>query len=241
MEEALQPLEADPQTRSTRYFALGIAASVILHLVCTVVLLGLPQGPATGPSVTYVDLGMTQHPAPMTPPQKEAAPEPVAPAQELPPAQETPLAPEPAPQQAATTQEQPAAAPDTAVAQQLSHTTLGLGLTKGFFKSLGSGETLREDVRNYYLEMLGKINEKWWVDPQLNKRGSSIVINITVARNGEIVDSKIMASSGDRRYDRAVLAALAAASPLPPLPDQYQGDFFQAPIRLVPPLNLMAW
>ncbi|HBG07195.1 MAG: hypothetical protein A2075_23775 [Geobacteraceae bacterium GWC2_58_44] len=246
MEEALQPLEADQHTRSTRNFALGIAASVILHLICTVLLFGLPEGSPARQSVTYVDLSTPQQrPAPMPAPLKEAnpeqaAPEPVAAEPETPPVPETPAAPESPPQPTAALQEQPPATPETEVAEQLSHTTLGLGLTKGYFQSLGSGETLREGIKDYYLEMLEGINEKWWLDPKLN-RLSTLVVNIIIARNGDIVDSQIVASSGDRRYDRAVVAALTAAGPLPPLPASYQGEFFLAPIRLVPPLNLMAW
>jgi periplasmic protein TonB len=243
MEEALQPLEADQRIRSNKYFALGIAASVILHLICTIALF-LPQGSPAPPSVTYIDLSMAQRPAPMTAPPKEAAPEKVAQKPELPLVPDTPLAPEPHPeaQQLKAVPDQPAVTQDTKVEEQRSRTTFGLGLTKGYFKSLGDGETLREGVKGYYLEMLQGINEKWWLDQQLDKRRiDSIVVNVTVARNGEIVGSKIMMSSGNPRYDRAVLSALTAASPLPPLPASYEGEFFQAPIRLVPPLHLMAW
>jgi protein TonB len=50
-----------------------------------------------------------------------------------------------------------------------------------------------------------------------------------------------MIGSGNRRYDSEVRKALAAAGPLPPLPANYEGDFFAAPVQLVPPLNLMGW
>jgi periplasmic protein TonB len=240
MEETLQPLEADQQIKLNKLLVLGIAASVILHLVCTVALFSLPQGPqTTPPSVTYIDLNAPQHSAPMAVPPKEMVPQKVV--QQA----EPPLAPEILPQaQQPTTAlpEQPAAPQQTKVEEERSHTTIGLGLTKGYFKALGEGETLRAGIKEYYMEMLQQINEKWWMDEQLDKRRiAPIVVSITVARNGAIINSQIMKGSGDSRYDRAVLASLAMASPLPPLPSSYQGDFFQAPIRLVPPLNLMAW
>jgi periplasmic protein TonB len=242
MEEALQPVEADPQTRTNHYLAIGIAVSVTLHLICTFVMLGLPQGSPAPQSVTYIDLGAPQHPAPMPELPKQSAPENPAPKIEQPAVPEAPSAPESLPQaqQSQLLPNPPAAAPKAE--QERSHTTLGLGLTRGYFKSLGDGETLREDIKGYYLEMLQGINEKWWVDQQLDKRRiDPVMVSITVARNGEIVNSEVLRSSGNPRYDRAVLAALAAASPLPPLPSNYEGDFFQAPIRLVPPLNLMSW
>lgn len=240
MEEALQPLEADPQDNLNWNFPLGIVASVGLHLVCAAILLSLPQGPSAGPSVTYVDLGSVPSPPPLTAPVAKAAPKPVAAKPEMAEPQKT-VVPEPLPEQAAVQQQEEPVLPPQPAVENLPMNSLGIGLTKGFFKGLGNGETLRDDVREYYMVMLERINEKWWMDPQLEKRLSAIIVNVTVARNGDIVDSMVLASSGDRRYDRAVLAALAAASPLPPLPDHFKGDVFEAPIRLVPPLNLMAW
>lgn len=244
MEEALQPLEADQQTSPNRHLALGISASVLLHLICSAVLLGLPQGSQAPPSVTYIDLGMPRQASPVPPQKQEALPEKAALKAEMPLVPETPIAPE-APAQAQESKaapKPPAATRETAVEEQRPRSTLGLGLTKGYFKSLGDGETLRPGIRNYYLDMLQGINEKWWLDQQVDKAQiRTIVVNIVVARNGDIVNSAIVTSSGNAGYDKAVQAALTAASPLPPLPEEYEGDFFMAPIRLVPPLNLMAW
>ena len=239
MEETLLPLEADQPIKLDKYLVVGVAGSFILHLVCALVLLGLPTGPqAPSPSVTYIDLSAMQHPAPMTTTPKETAPAEVAPEPQSPPVPETP----PQAQQPQAAPAQPAAPQETKVEEQRSHTIMGLGLTKGYFKSMGEGETLREGVKGYYLEMLQVINEKWWIDQQIDKRHlAPVIINITIARSGEIIDCKIMRSSGNGRYDKAVLASLAAAGPLPPLPPSYDGASFQAPIRLVPPLNLMAW
>ena len=243
MEEALQPLdEADQPIRLNKHLVVGIAASVILHLGCTLLLLGLPGGGAPArQSITYVDLGQAPAHPPTTPP----AAQPIQQKELLPP--ETPPVPDTPLKAQQTEAEQPKGAPEQpaareSVTEEKSHTTLGLGLTKGYFRSLGDGETLRQDVKGYYLEMLQGINEKWWLDQQFDQqRINPIVINITVARNGDIVGSAVMISSGNPRYDRAVQRSLAEAGPLPPLPAEYEGDFFQAPIRLVPPLNLMAW
>jgi periplasmic protein TonB len=245
MTDALQHLDAETvQIKPNLYLVLGIIVSIMLHLLCVFILLGLPTGePARTPAVTYVDLNAAQHPAaPMSVPPKEATLPKIAQKPQAPP----PPAPVPAGQPKVQSPEaspvQPATPLETRVEEQRSSTIMGLGLTKGYFKSLGEGETLRGDIKGYYLEMLQGINEKWWVDQKLDKRRvRPIVVAITVARNGDIVDSGIVRGSGDSRYDRAVLAALLAASPLPPLPASYEGDFFQAPIRLVPPLNLMAW
>jgi periplasmic protein TonB len=240
MEDALQPLLA-VQIKPHKYLALGIAVSVMLHLACVYVLFTMPSGSSSPrTSVTYVDLNAALHPAPaMTVPPREATPPTTAPEPEAPPVPETPPQ---AQQLQPALPSQPAAVQETRQEEQRSHTVMGLGLTKGYFKSLGEGETLREGVKGYYLEMLQVINEKWWVDQQLDKRRlAPVVVSLTVARNGEIAGIELMRGSGSRSYDKAVMAALAAASPLPPLPASYVGDFFKAPVRLVPPLNLMAW
>lgn len=243
MEDALQP-ETVQQTTSNKKLILGLAASLILHLTVAAILIGLPGGsPPPAPSVTYVDLNAPQRPAPMALPPKEAAP---VPAPE-PPTPATPELRQPVQPREASTEPaaaQPAAQPaqPAKVEEQRSRTIMGLGLTKGYFKSIGEGETLRADIKGYYLDMLQVVNEKWWLDEQIDKRRvEPIVVSITVARNGELVNTVVVRSSGNRRYDKAVLEALAKASPLPPLPASYEGDFFQAPIRLVPPLNLMTW
>lgn len=241
MEDALQPLEAD-QAKRTNGFIVAVAASLVLHAVCSVILVGLPSGPASRSSVTYIDLTMPQHAAPMTVPAKKAEAKPAA-LPEKPVAVEKPAAePLPQAQPAQPTVVPPAAAPQAKPDEDRSHTTLGLGLTRGYFKTIGEGETLRPGIKEYYLEMLQVINEKWWMDEQVDKRRiDPVVINLVVGRNGEIISSEIITSSGNRSYDKAVLASLTAASPLPPLPANYKGDIFQAPIRLVPPLNLMTW
>jgi len=215
-----------------------------LHLACAVALFSLLNGsPAPPPSVTYIDLNPAQHAAPAAP--TMAVPPQAAPAPKLAPEPESPQLPEPPPQaqKSAAPADQPVAAPrEPRAEEKLPHTTLGLGLAKGYFATLGEGETLRVDIKEYYLEMLQHINEKWWLDQQLDKKNiRPVVLNITVARNGEILASAILRGSGNSRYDQAVLAALTAASPLPPLPAKYIGDTFQAPVRLMPPLELMAW
>jgi periplasmic protein TonB len=244
MEDALQPQDAQQSRRSNR-FALAIAASLLLHGVCSIVVIGLPAG-SSQPSVTYLDLSMAPQAA--APPMAAPAPHPKAqpaPLAEKPAPAEKAEIPEPARQaeQPKAVPDQPTAAPEVKRAdEQLAHTTLGLGLTRGFFKSLGEGETLRDDVKEYYLGMLQGINEKWWMDKELQKEGARpIIIALTIARNGAIVGCDILRSSGSVRYDKAVLAALNSAGPLPPLPPSYDMEFFQAPIRLVPPLNLMRW
>jgi protein TonB len=123
----------------------------------------------------------------------------------------------------------------------IQHLAVGLGATRGFFKSLGEGETLRDDIQEYYLELLQSINQKWWLDKNIDRTGvRELILNIVIARDGTVVEKNLLRSSGNAGYDRAVLKALESVSTLPPLPATYNGNVFFAPVRLVAPLNLLA-
>ncbi|WP_224981500.1 energy transducer TonB [Geomonas agri] len=249
MQDAIDPLdplcpleEEQSPTSLNKQLLTGLAVSLALHLVCAVALLGIPGGgePAR-PAVTFVDLNTIPAPVPAAPavqPQPQPDPEP-----ELPQEEAEPLPPTPTPQpvQAA----QPASPPPQAAQRQTSveeqsRTTFGMGLTKGYFKPLSDGETLRPEIKDYYIRLLQGVNEKWWLE-QKDQKVAPIVVNLTITRSGEIIGSTILQSSGNIVYDRAVQKTLESAGPLPPVPPNYIGDFFQAPVRLVPPLNLLSW
>jgi protein TonB len=128
----------------------------------------------------------------------------------------------------------------TARPAALQEASFGLSITSGYFSSIGAGETLRDDIREYYFEMLRRINEKWWLNRESHQAGrKGAVFYLVIARNGAIVDRMLMESSGNPVCDRAMLHTLEAAGPLPPLPNTYRGDFFQAPLRFNMPLNLL--
>lgn len=243
MQDALDPLDEEHYPTSlNKQLITGLGVSLALHLVLAAVLLGIPGGgEPPRPAVTYIDLKSI--PAPVTTPaaaepHPEPEPEPEQPQEEAEPLPPTPPAQQAQAEQPPTAAPQPAP-PQTAV-EERSLTSFGMGLTKGYFKPLSDGETLRPEIKEYYANLLQGVNEKWWLE-QKDRKVAPIVVTITVARNGEIMGSTILQSSGNIVYDRAVQKMLESAGPLPPVPANYFGDFFQAPVRLVPPLNLMAW
>ncbi|MBJ6726764.1 energy transducer TonB [Geomesophilobacter sediminis] len=237
-------LASPPQLvqKNQNYFLYGIAASALLHVICSAMLLAAPKGVQTSSAITYLDLKMAQLQAPMSAPQAQPAvtkapPEPVSVAKSEPQPVQAPTPAAVSPAQAA---EPPAIQPKAPATESLL-SEMGLGLSRGFFKSISEGASLRSDIRPYYIDMLQAINEKWWLGGPAagSKRIEPVIIAIVIARNGEIVDQRLLKRSGNDAYDRTVLESIRKASPLPPLPASYEGDFFQAPIRLVPPLDLM--
>jgi len=118
--------------------------------------------------------------------------------------------------------------------------SLGLSITSGYFGAIGEGESLHDDIREYYFEMLRRINAKWWLNMENRQGGRNrAVFYLVIARDGTIVDRMMVTSSGNPAYDRAMLLTLEASNPLPPLPESYRGDYFQAPLRFNVPLNLL--
>lgn len=128
------------------------------------------------------------------------------------------------------------------VTPQTNTASLSIGLTRGFFRSLADGETLREDVRKYYFELVERVNAQWWAaatSSAMEPGRREALVTITVRKSGELLDVRLVKSSGSDEYDRLIVAALQAASNLPPLPESYPGEFFQAPLRLMAPRGLL--
>jgi len=219
-------------------FARMMALSILFHVIASLPFL-YPRYESFGKAtVTYLDLNLGPAGQPVLP---AAAVKPAKPAVTI-----RSQAPVPLPAVPSTEldklRENTQKSLDRAASQpaQMQGVSLGLRITSGYFASIGEGETLRDDIREYYFEMLRSINEKWWVNKDNHLEGKkSAVFYLVIARNGTIVDRKLVESSGNPAYDKAMLQTLEAANPLPPLPETYRGDFFQAPLRFNAPLNLM--
>ncbi|MBT1075905.1 energy transducer TonB [Geobacter grbiciae] len=225
--------------RPARTLFVGtLVLSLALHLSFAA-LASLFPGRLTGlasESIVMVDL--TDAAAPLTKPPvgATAVQRPVSPAQKqmvLPTPEEKAL---PAPSPTPMEELPPPVPPQTSVS------SLSVGLTRGFFRSLADGETLRGDVREYYFELVERVNEQWWDAASgtgMEPGRQEALVTITVRKNGELLDVRLIRSSGNDQYDRLIMDTLQAASNLPPLPDSYPGEFFQAPLRLMAPRGLL--
>ncbi|WP_243373551.1 energy transducer TonB [Geotalea sp. SG265] len=237
MGQALDILQPTFHTEKWQAFRLMVVLSLLLHVAIFLSLTGSKGNKIGGKKVAFLDLTMS---APVT------RPRPPAPLSEE---SRTPL-PRQIPQETAPTPTPELDDLQNRIEKNLQgheqsaaieRVSVGLGATRGFFRSLGEGETLREDIQAYYFELLQNINERWWLDKSIDRTGTrELVLNILIARDGTIVAKELIRSSGNPGYDKAVLKALEGVGHLSPLPQTYHGDFFLAPIRLVAPLNLLA-
>lgn len=221
------------QRHTLDIFVCTIVISVILHLAASTVLL-LPGRYSAAPAVpVFVELESMAEPAES--PQQEA---------EQP---ENPPLPQPQPL--------PQSTPESVKMEQaienslrravqtpaaVHENSIGLGMISGHFASFAQGESLKDEIRVYYFELMRRINEVWWTTGAT--KGSFVAtatVNIMISRDGTVVGCDLLESSGSREQDQALLESIKKAEPLPPLPQSFPQRTFNAPIRFVPPLRLM--
>ena len=213
------------------FFNRMLVISLILHMACFMILQISRNSARYGSAITYLELGDT--PGSSASPAGRPAPTPAMQAQES--GADNPVSPE--------NQSLPTGQPEsTAGGEALQQASLAYGISLGYFRGLGEGESLKDDIREYYFRVLQKFNEKWWLAGGGKLKGvrQDAAVNVFIGRDGTILEKRLIRSSGSSEYDRSVLKALDAASPLPSLPASYERDIFQAPIRIALPLNLMA-
>jgi len=228
-----------PGRRPRDVFRTMLAISLVLHVISSAILLAPRRGTFTLPPVSYLDLNSVEIP------DRSMAPPPLEPAPAEPSDSEARAVPDPPadpyPEAARFDRDvRESVAEARTNPDALGERSFSLGLSSGYFGTIGSGETLRDSIREYYFLMLREINEKWWLNSGGNSGGGrGAVVELVVARNGTIVDRALVRSSGDRAFDRTIIAALDRANPLPPLPADFKPDYFRAPLRFVAPLRLL--
>jgi protein TonB len=101
--------------------------------------------------------------------------------------------------------------------------------SKAMQKASGSGDSARSggragDIQGYFSELMSWLNQHKDYPPELKKekQQGTVVIKFTIARDGQVLSSKIKKSSGIAALDQAALRMLEKANPLPAVPDKMQ-------------------
>lgn len=233
------PIYSARQRKALEVFVCMLLISLLLHGALSVFVLIPARNMVQGREPIYVDLGAISPPsAPVAP---TAPTDPVD--DEAEPVPETPVTDTPVPpvteserlqktvsdtlQQAATTPE------------AVHQSSIGLGITSGYFGSFAEGATLKDDIREYYFSLMRRINEVWWTNNVSHTAFRGATLILVINREGKFVACELMESTGNPQNDKLLLESLKLAEPFPPLPASYVGATFNTPIRFVPPLNLM--
>lgn len=175
-------------------FGRMMAISLLLHIIAFIPFFSAGHERFPGPSVTFLDLnmGIEAKSDPLSDTAKGAvrdnfeAPAPPRPVP-APPLSELDKLREHSQRSLDNAASQPEAVQDA---------SLGLSITSGYFSAIGEGESLRDDIREYYFEILRRINTKWWLNRENRQVGRNrAVFYLVIARDGTIVDRMIMTSS----------------------------------------------
>ncbi len=212
-------------------FTFCLAGSLLIHVATAFMLLQPRTSPGFATRIPFIEMRDVSLPAAVETPQS------------LPP--DVPV-PQNVPQQQPP-EIQPEVGRDTDKAQAVDGSaetvspSLGAGMAKGYFRSLGEGKTLRDDIRNYYFEMVERINAGWWqrasnLNDSARQEG---IIDLVLGRDGTLLDVRLAAGTGSAEVDQAIIEVIRDASPFAPLPASYQGEQFRAPLRIVTPSTLL--
>lgn len=238
LESPLLPLaEGSHNILRTDMFSRMLLASIVLHVAITAYLMRPGSGAPTAqiPIFDLSSITLPQEPKaePLTPQAEQVATA----------AQPEEVLPPPTAREELTQSLQQALNNSQATPEILQQTSLGFGMSRGYFNSLAEGKTLRGDIREYYFDMLRRLNEVWWAHGVQNmptgKREA--LVNLEISRDGILLGRYLARSTGDPQLDKAILGVIDAASPFPPLPQSYEERTFTAPLRLARPLNLLSF
>lgn len=99
---------------------------------------------------------------------------------------------------------------------------------------VSSGKLLAAKYPAYYGIIRDKVQTQWIYPEGFNAENVSIIISIKIGRNGKLLDSFVEKSSGNTRFDESLLSAVKKASPFPPLPQDFQGNYLETGLRFCP-------
>ncbi|MGB9082157.1 MAG: TonB family protein, partial [Desulfuromonadaceae bacterium] len=215
--------------------AACLVISLALHLAAVIAVLLASTQRSYGPVVTYIDINSSAESV----------------------SRAAPVIHSPSPHSEIIKDEQPAIVPENSSDSPKTEappetvqppvpgilaTSLGRGMASGYFSSLGEGKNLRDDIREYYFLVLEKVNSRWWLKAETLKEAAlhDGMVEFLVGRDGTLIDSRLLKSTGSREVDRAIIEVLKEAAPFPPLPASYDPDLFRAPLKIAAPLHLFS-
>lgn len=88
----------------------------------------------------------------------------------------------------------------------------------------------------YYGLIWERVQSAWILPEAISRQNRKLetIVAIRIQRNGQITKTWVEKESGDRAYDQSTLRAVAKANPLPPLPSDFTGEYFEVGLRFTP-------
>ena len=89
-----------------------------------------------------------------------------------------------------------------------------------------SAEQNQELIAQYVGRIQREVTQSW-LRPPTARMGMSCTVMVNLAPNGDVINARVVTSSGDTAFDRSVEAAVYKASPLPLPPDPALFEYFR--------------
>jgi TolA protein len=142
--------------------------------------------------------------------------------------------------QAEVTQAQQRAAEERLAALRARYSSGGTGSGGPGQGGTGGGATGPADLRGIrmqaYQEWVYEMIRAAWILPMPleEARKFQATALLTVSRDGHVTRSQLLKTSGNPLFDESLLRAIKQADPLPPLPEDYQGESLEVELRFKP-------
>ncbi|HBG47193.1 MAG TPA: cell envelope integrity protein TolA [Deltaproteobacteria bacterium] len=103
-------------------------------------------------------------------------------------------------------------------------------------REYGAGQrpNLESRYPAYYGVIKARVENNWVYPPGLKDRSISVIVSIRIARSGKILEAAVEKSSGNQAFDESLLSAVWKASPFPPLPVEFEGNYLETGLRFCP-------
>ena len=112
----------------------------------------------------------------------------------------------------------------------------GLG-TGAHGRQLGALDILSDtqgvDFGPYLQRIVEEVKENWYhlIPESAEMKKGKLAIEFAIAKDGQLADIRVTASSNDVALDRAAFGGITSSSPFPPLPSEYNGAFLALRFR----------
>lgn len=97
-----------------------------------------------------------------------------------------------------------------------------------------AGGRIESKYPAYYGIIRDRVQQNWIYPPGTKDSRASVIISLKIARNGKILDASVEKSSGNTVFDESLLSAVWKASPFPPLPAEFEGNYLETGLRFCP-------
>jgi TonB family protein len=105
------------------------------------------------------------------------------------------------------------------------------GARMGPFEILS--DTQGVDFGPYLQRILQEVKEHWYelIPESAEMKKGKLAIEFAIAKDGHVMDLKLIASSGDTALDRPAWGSITGSNPFPPLPTEFGGQYLALRFR----------